>query len=136
MRVNKIPILFTWGCNRSINFIFHLVLQSFDSFSLLLHFQIEKITGAPGTIFTVMYFTVILILLYVPETRGHELAEVKVWYTEHSGLRQRKKKNNKTLGDLELFTVYVLYLIFCTSFIFVIKDRTIYCLYKHLSFSF
>nr|XP_022332351.1 solute carrier family 22 member 6-A-like [Crassostrea virginica] len=61
----------------------------------------EKIPWAPGTIFTVMCFTVILILLYVPETRGHELpqtlAEVKVWYTEHSGRRQRNKKETTKL---------------------------------------
>lgn len=57
----------------------------------------EEIPWAPGTIFSAMCFIVTFIILYVPETRGvelpHTLKDVKVWYSENSGIRQRKKEN-------------------------------------------
>lgn len=61
----------------------------------------EEIPWAPGTIFSAMCFIVTLIILYVPETRGVELPqtlkEVKVWYTERSGLRQQQKVESTKL---------------------------------------
>ncbi|XP_065945028.1 solute carrier family 22 member 6-A isoform X2 [Magallana gigas] len=61
----------------------------------------EEIPWAPGTIFSAMCLTVTLIILYVPETRGVELpqtlVEVKVWYTEKSGLRQQQKVESTKL---------------------------------------
>lgn len=57
----------------------------------------EEIPWAPGTIFSAMCLIVTFIILYVPETRGVELpqtlVEVKVWYSENSGLPKRNKEN-------------------------------------------
>ncbi|XP_062595358.1 organic cation transporter protein-like [Saccostrea cucullata] len=61
----------------------------------------EAIPWAPGTIFSAMCFTVTLLILCVPETRGSELPqslrEVKLWYTENSGIHKRNKTTNTKL---------------------------------------
>ncbi|XP_055998240.1 organic cation/carnitine transporter 2-like [Ostrea edulis] len=61
----------------------------------------EEIPWAPGTIFSAMCFIVVVILLYLPETRGVELpqtlTEVKLWYTDHSGLHRRHKSETTKL---------------------------------------
>lgn len=52
-----------------------------------------------------MCFVVIVIVLYLPETRGIDLPqtleEVKIWYAENSGIKLGKYKRKKANQDLE-----------------------------------
>lgn len=52
-----------------------------------------------------MCFVVIVIVLYLPETRGIDLPqtleEVKTWYAENSGIKFGKYKRKKANQDLE-----------------------------------
>ncbi|XP_048735641.2 solute carrier family 22 member 16-like [Ostrea edulis] len=56
----------------------------------------REVAWAPGSIFSFMCFLVVILSLYLPETRGWDLpqtmAEVKMWYKENSGFRLRKTR--------------------------------------------
>lgn len=68
-----------------------------------------QVPWAPGTIFVSMCFIVIIIALYLPETRGMDLlqtlGEVKIWYAGNIGFRLKKgrKKNKPALETLVHF---------------------------------
>lgn len=67
--------------------------------------QARHTPWAPGAVFSVMCFVVIVIVLYLPETRGIDLPqtleEVKTWYAENSGIKLGKYKRKKANQDLE-----------------------------------
>lgn len=64
---------------------------------------------APGAVFSVMCFVVIVIVLYLPETRGMDLPqtleEVKIWYAENSGIRVQKYKRKKANQESKTIVV-------------------------------
>lgn len=68
-----------------------------------------QVPWAPGTIFVSMCLIVIIIALYLPETRGMDLlqtlGEVKIWYAGNIGFRLKKgrKKNKPALETLVHF---------------------------------
>jgi hypothetical protein len=82
-----------------------LLLFNFQTFLTIIYchvqFQAEEIPWAPGTIFSLMCLIVVVILFYLPETRGVELpqtlAEVELWYSDHSGLHRRHKSETTWL---------------------------------------
>lgn len=67
--------------------------------------QARHTPWAPGAVFSVMCFVVIVIVVYLPETRGIDLPqtleEVKTWYAENSGIKLGKYKRKKANQDLE-----------------------------------
>nr|XP_011427430.3 organic cation transporter protein [Crassostrea gigas] len=65
----------------------------------------SHIPWAPGTIFVSMCFIVIIIALYLPETREMDLlqtlGEVKIWYAGNIGFRLKKgRKKNKSAPEI------------------------------------
>lgn len=85
-------------------------MTKFDSFKNKLYFiQARHTPWAPGAVFSVMCFVVIVIVLYLPETRGMDLPqtleEVKIWYAENSGIRVQKYKRKKANQESKTIVV-------------------------------
>ncbi|XP_062595386.1 organic cation transporter-like protein, partial [Saccostrea cucullata] len=65
-----------------------------------------EVPWAPGTIFSSMCFIVVVLAVYLPETRGWDLpqtiAEVKVWYKEKSGFQLKKSQRTDSVETSEI----------------------------------